>query len=170
MAKARKTAKRTTSRKPARGASRARRASTKSGFMAGMLDFTPPAWLKDIMSSQTSRVIMAEALVAAAGAAAAVIAASRTETGRKAGEALADGGAVMKDAAISAAAAARDVIGKSATAAIGSAASTLLGDSGDTQKDYSQKAMRMRDDSEKNMPGGSMAENARRHRGPERSH
>ena len=158
------------SRKTAKRGSRARHSGGKSGFMSGMLDFSPPGWMKDILQSQTSRVILAEALVAAAGAAAAVIAASRTETGRKAGAALADSGAVMKEAALSAAAAAREVIGRSATQAIGSAASKLLGEEPVAQQELSEKAMRMRRDHADDMSRRDLAENVRRHRGPERPH
>ena len=184
-AKKTKTASRTTTKKTAksgtrrasakRGASSKRatsskRAGAKSSLMgaSGMFDFTPPSWIKDVMGSQTSRVIMAEALVAAAGAAAAVLVASRTDAGRKAGHALADGGALMKDAAVSAAAAARDVIGRGASDAIGSAARTLMGAAEETQSDIADKALRMV--REKGDQAHDMADEAQRYRENEKPH
>ncbi|WP_409719681.1 hypothetical protein [Pseudorhodoplanes sp.] len=112
--------------------------------MSGLLDFVPANFMKDVLASQTSRVIMAEALVAAAGAAAAVLVASRTDAGQRAGRAMADGGALMKEAAVSAAAAARDVIASGATEAIGSAARSLMGAAEETQHDIAEKALRMK--------------------------
>jgi hypothetical protein len=111
---------------------------------------------------------MAEALVAAAGAAAAVLVASRTETGQRAGKAMADGGALMKEAAVSAAAAARDVITNGATEAIGSAARSLMGVAEETQHDIAEKALKMKRDAED--AAGDMAENARRYSERERPH
>jgi hypothetical protein len=139
--------------------------SQKSG---GFFDFIPANLMKDFLSSQTSRVIMAEALVAAAGAAAAVIAASRTETGQRAGKALADGSAVVKDAAVSAAAAARDVIAGSATEAIGSAARSLMGAAEETQHDIAEKALRLKREAKD--AAGDMAENARAYADRDRPH
>ncbi|ARQ01506.1 hypothetical protein [Pseudorhodoplanes sinuspersici] len=132
-----------------------------------MFDFTPPGWVRDVMNSQTSRVIMAEALVAAAGAAAAVLAASRTESGQKAGQALADGGTLMKEAAISAAAAARDVISRGASDALGSAARTLMGAAEETQREVAERAFRMTRDKDQSH---DMAEEARRYREREKPH
>src|SRR5690606_34782185 len=77
----------------------ARRASSRStGIMSGLTDFIPANLMQNVLGSQTSRMIMAEALVAAAGAAAAVLVASRTEAGQRAGKAMADSGALMKEA------------------------------------------------------------------------
>lgn len=129
-----------------------------------MFDFVPSGWFKDMMSSQTSRVIMAEALVAAAGAAAAVLVASRTEPGERASKALADSAGLMKEAAISAASAARDVIGKGATEAIGSAARSLMGAAEETQHELAEKAFRMKREHEDDMPHDAGAEHGRRHR------
>jgi hypothetical protein len=181
MAKAKK-AKRTAARTSARSTktttrravgTRAKRASsrktaTKTGVMSGLLDFIPANLMQNVLGSQTSRVIMAEVLVAAAGAAAAVLAASRTDTGQKAGKALADGGALMKEAAASAAAAARDVIANGATEAIGSAARSLMGAVEETQQDIAAKALRLK--REAGDDGHDMAENARRHRERDRPH
>jgi hypothetical protein len=124
--------------------------------------------MKDFLSSQTSRVIMAEALVAAAGAAAAVIAASRTESGQRAGQALADGGTLMKEAAVSAAAAARDVIANGATDAIGSAARSLMGAAEETQHDIAEKALRMKREADD--AADDMADNPRRYDERDRPH
>jgi hypothetical protein len=132
-----------------------------------MFDFIPSGWFKDVMGSQTSRVIMAEALVAAAGAAAAVMVASRTDAGHKAGQAMADGGALMKEAAVSAAAAARDVIGRGASDAIGAAAKSLMGAT-ETQKDVAEKAFRMV--REKGDQAHDMADEAQRYRESEKPH
>jgi hypothetical protein len=142
MAKKRKTAKRA----PARTASK-RTSATSMGEM-----FNPSGWLASLIGSQTGRVIMAEVLVAAAGAAAAVLVASRTEAGAKAGQSLAKAGRdsanVMREAAKSAAAAAGDVIASMGTEAIGNAAKSMLsGDHEDaavTQRDLAKKAMRVR--------------------------
>jgi len=112
---------------------------------------------------------MAEALVAAAGAAAAVLVASRTESGRRAEQALADGGALMKEAAISAAVAARDVISRGASDALGSAARSLMGATEETQHQLSDKALRMKREHGEDM-GHDMAEEARRHRERQRPH
>lgn len=139
MAKKRKTAKRA----PARTASKRTSASDM---------FNPSGWLASLIGSQTGRVIMAEVLVAAAGAAAAVLVASRTEAGAKAGQSLAKAGRdsanVMREAAKSAAAAAGDVIASMGTEAIGNAAKSMLsGDHEDaavTQRDLAKKAMRVR--------------------------
>lgn len=172
MAKAKKAARtsaRTTKRTPARRASgaRAKRASSrKSGVMGGLLDFVPANLMQNVLASQTSRVIMAEALVAAAGAAAAVLMAARTDTGRQAGKAMADGGVMMKEAAVSAAAAARDVIANGATEAIGEAARSLMG--AETQQDLSKKALRMKRDA--GDEGHDMAQNAKRHEERDRPH
>ena len=164
------TAKRTTVRRVSATQARAKRApARRMGIMSGgMFDFLPSGFIKDVMASQTGRVIMAEALVAAAGAAAAVLAASRTESGHKAGQALADGGALMKEAAISAAAAARDVIGRGATEAIGSAARSLMGAAEETQQELAGKALRMMRDKADEAHG--MADEARRHRERQRPH
>ncbi len=146
----------------------ARRASSRStGIMSGLTDFIPANLMQNVLGSQTSRMIMAEALVAAAGAAAAVLVASRTEAGQRAGKAMADSGALMKEAAVSAAAAARDVIANGATEAIGSAARSLMG-AEESQHDLSQKALRMKRENSDDMAEHDMAENARRHR--ERPH
>lgn len=134
----------------------------------GMFDFIPSGWFGNLVGSQTGRVIMAEALVAAAGAAAAVLVATRTETGHRAGQALADGGALMKEAAMSAAAAARDVIGKGATDVIGEAAKSLMGVADETQRDVAERAFRMvRDKADQ---AHDMAEEARRYREREKPH
>jgi hypothetical protein len=133
-----------------------------------MFDFIPTGWVGSLVGSQTGRVIMAEALVAAAGAAAAVLVASRTETGHRAGQALADGGTLMKDAAMSAAVAARDVIGKGATDAIGNAAKSLMGAAEDTQHELADKALRMvRDKADQ---AHDIADEARRYREREKPH
>ena len=136
--------------------------------MSGLLDFIPANLVQNVLASQTSRVIMAEALVAAAGAAAAVLVASRTDTGQRAGKAMADGGALMKEAAVSAAAAARDVITNGATEAIGSAARSLMGAAEETQQDIAEKALQMK--REAGDEGHDMAENARRYRERDRPH
>lgn len=136
--------------------------------MGGFLDLIPSNLMKDILSSQTSRVIMAEALVAAAGAAAAVLAASRTESGQRAGQALADGGTLMKEAAVSAAAAARDVIANGATDAIGSAARSLMGTDEETQREIAERALRLK--RETGDTADDMAENARRYDERDRPH
>lgn len=136
--------------------------------MGGLFDFMPASLMQNVLASQTSRVIMAEALVAAAGAAAAVLVASRSETGQRAGKAMADGGALMKEAAVSAAAAARDVIANGATEAIGSAARSLMGAAEETQHDLAEKALRMKRDA--GDEGNDMAENARRYRERDRPH
>lgn len=151
----------------AAGARKRSASSRSAGLMSGLLDYVPANLMKDVLASQTSRVIMAEALVAAAGAAAAVLVASRTETGQRAGKAMADSGALMKEAAVSAAAAARDVIANGATEAIGSAARSLMG-AEESQHDLSQKALRMKRENSDDMAEHDMAENARRHR--ERPH
>jgi hypothetical protein len=145
-----------------------RKTAAKSSMMSGLFDFIPSNFMQNVLASQTSRVIMAEALVAAAGAAAAVLVASRTETGQRAGKAMADGGALMKEAAVSAAAAARDVITNGATEAIGSAARSLMGVAEETQHDIAEKALKMKRDAED--AAGDMAENARRYSERERPH
>ncbi len=136
--------------------------------MAGLFDFMPSNLMKDILASQTSRVIMAEALVAAAGAAAAVLAASRTESGQRAGKALADGGVLMKEAAVSAAAAARDVIANGATDAIGSAARSLMGAVEETQQDIAERALRLKREAKD--AADDIADNARRYDERDRPH
>jgi hypothetical protein len=145
---------------------------SSTGAKSSFFDFIPSNLMKDILGSQTSRVIMAEALVAAAGAAAAVLAASRTETGQRAGkaagQALADGGALMKDAAVSAAAAARDVIANGATEAIGSAARSLMGAAEETQHDIAEKALRLKREAED--AAGDLAESKRSHPERDRPH
>jgi gas vesicle protein len=137
-------------------------------MMAGLFDFMPSNLMKDILASQTSRVIMAEALVAAAGAAAAVLAASRTESGQRAGKALADGGVLMKEAAVSAAAAARDVIANGATDAIGSAARSLMGAVEETQQDIAERALRLKREAKD--AADDIADNARRYDERDRPH
>jgi gas vesicle protein len=137
-------------------------------MMAGLFDFMPSNLMKDILASQTSRVIMAEALVAAAGAAAAVLAASRTESGQRAGKALADGGVLMKEAAVSAAAAARDVIANGATDAIGSAARSLMGAVEETQQDIAERALRLTREAKD--AADDIADNARRYDERDRPH
>lgn len=177
MAKAKK-AKRTAARTGARPAkkttrraagARAKRGSSReTGVMAGLYDLLPANLMQNVLASQTSRMIMAEALVAAAGAAAAVLAASRTETGQRAGKAVADGGALMKQAAVSAAAAARDVIANGATEAIGSAARSLMGATEETQHELAEKALRMKRDA--GNEAHDMAEDAKRYRERDRPH
>lgn len=169
-AKKRATPRRASAGRAGSKRSASRRAGAKTGLIgtSGMFDFIPSGWFKDVMGSQTSRVIMAEALVAAAGAAAAVLVASRTETGHRAGQALADSGALMKEAAVSAAAAARDVIGKGASDAIGAAAKSLMGAVEDTQQDVAEKAFRMVRD--KGDQAHDMADEARRYRQREKPH
>jgi gas vesicle protein len=137
-------------------------------MMAGLFDFMPSNLMKDILASQTSRVIMAEALVAAAGAAAAVLAASRTESGQRAGKALADGGVLMMEAAVSAAAAARDVIANGATDAIGSAARSLMGAVEETQQDIAERALRLKREAKD--AADDIADNARRYDERDRPH
>lgn len=159
--------KRASTRRASSARSRGKRvAPRRAGLMStgGMFDFVPSGWFKDLMSSQTSRVIMAEALVAAAGAAAAVLVASRTETGERAGKALADSGALMKEAAVSAAAAARDVIGKGATEAIGSAARSLMGAAEETQHELAEKALRLKREHEGDVTHQDIGEHTRRQR------
>ena len=181
MAKAKKarTATRTSARTTKRAAPRkavGTRAKAQSargtGGKSGFFDFIPSNLMKDILASQTSRVIMAEALIAAAGAAAAVLVASRTETGQRAGkaagQALADGGALMKDATVSAAAAARDVITSGATEAIGSAARSLMGVAEETQKDVSEKALRLKREAKD--AAGEVVDNVRRSAERDRPH
>ncbi len=136
--------------------------------MGGLFDFIPANLMKDFLSSQTSRVIMAEALVAAAGAAAAVLAASRTEAGQRAGKAMADGGLLMKEAAVSAASAARDVIASGATDVIGTAARSLMGAAEETQQDISEKALRLKREAKD--AAGDVAENASRFAERDRPH
>lgn len=165
----------TTKRMAARRApgTRAKRASSgKTGMMSGLFDFMPANLMQNVLASQTSRVIMAEALVAAAGAAAAVLVASRTDSGQRAGKALADGGTLMKEAAVSAAAAARDVIANGATEAIGSAARSLMGAAEETQHDLAEKALRLKREAgdDGNDMTSDMAENARRYRERDRPH
>jgi type IV secretory pathway TrbL component len=137
-------------------------------MMGGLFDFIPANLMKDFLSSQTSRVIMAEALVAAAGAAAAVLAASRTEAGQRAGKAMADGGLLMKEAAVSAASAARDVIASGATDVIGTAARSLMGAAEETQQDISEKALRLKREAKD--AAGDVAENASRFAERDRPH
>lgn len=186
MARAKKTTRKTTAKRATTKRTGAKRASTRRASSArsrgkraaprraslmstgGMFDFVPSGWFKELMSSQTSRVIMAEALVAAAGAAAAVLVASRTETGERANKALADSAVLMKEAAISAAAAARDVIGKGATTAIGETAKSLFGD--ETQRGLAEKALRMKREHGDDMEHSDLAEQARRHRERQRPH
>ena len=160
--------KRTTAKRGASARQTRSSSSQKTGMMGGLFDFMPSNLMKDILASQTSRVIMAEALVAAAGAAAAVLVASRTETGQRASKALADGGALMKEAAVSAAAAARDVIANGATEAIGSAARSLMGAAEETQHDIAEKALRLKREAKD--AAGEMAENARRYADRDRPH
>jgi hypothetical protein len=160
------TARRTSGAKAKRASSR--KSAARTGMMSGLFDFIPANFMQNVMASQTSRVIMAEALVAAAGAAAAVLVASRTDTGQRAGKAMADGGALMKEAAVSAAAAARDVIANGATEAIGSAARSLMGAAEETQQEIAEKALRMK--REAGDEGHDMAENARRYRERDRPH
>jgi hypothetical protein len=74
--------------------------------------------LQSLLGSPTGRQIIADALVAAAGAAA--LALTQSNTGKKAGRAVADSGAIAKDALQSAASAASGVIA--------GAAKTMLGD------------------------------------------
>ncbi len=136
--------------------------------MSGLFDFMPANLMQNVLASQTSRVIMAEALVAAASAAAAVLVASRTETGQRAGKAMADGGALMKEAAVSAASAARDAIANSATEAIGSAARSLMGAAEETQHDLAEKALRLKRNAKE--VAGDAAENARSYVERERPH
>jgi hypothetical protein len=169
-----RTSARATKRTPARrtgtkakGAS-SRKSAAKTSMMGGFFDFIPSNLMQNVLASQTSRVIMAEALVAAAGAAAAVLVASRTDAGQRAGKAMADGGALMKEAAVSAAAAARDVITNGATEAIGSAARSLMGAAEETQHDIAEKALRLKREAKD--AAGDMAENARRHAERERPH
>ena len=172
--KAKRTAARTTAttrkRAPAkRTTARSKSGSSqKAGMMGGLFDFMPSNLMKDILASQTSRVIIAEALVAAATAAAAVLVASRTETGQRAGKALAEGGALVKEAAVNAAAAARDVIASGATEAIGSAARSLMGATEETQKDIAEKALRLKRDAKE--AAADVADNARRYADRDRPH
>ncbi len=64
-----------------------RRASGRRTSAMSTEFFNPSGWVTSLLGSQTGRKIMAEALVAAAAAAAGVLVASRTETGKKAGRA-----------------------------------------------------------------------------------
>lgn len=127
--------------------STARRASGRRTSAMSTEFFNPSGWVTSLLGSQTGRKIMAEALVAAAAAAAGVLVASRTETGKKAGRAIADasrrGGAIAKEAAVSAASAAADVITATAGDAISIAAKQLL--SGDAvEPDMAENAARRR--------------------------
>ncbi len=92
--------------------------------------FNPSSLVATLLGSHTGRVIVAEALVAAAAAAAGVLVASRTEAGQKAGRAIVSagkrGGSIAKEAALSAASAAADVITETATEALHSASKSLL--------------------------------------------
>jgi hypothetical protein len=110
--------------------------------------FNPSGWISSLLNSQTGRVVMAEALVAAAAAAAGVLVASRTETGKKAGRAIADagrrGGALAKEAAVSAASAAADVITATAGDAITIAAKQLLTGTNEREPDMAENAARRR--------------------------
>lgn len=136
--------------------------------MGGLLDLIPSNLMKDFLSSQTSRVIMAEALVAAAGAAAAVLAASRTESGQRAGKAMADGGVLVKEAAVNAAAAARDVLANGATEAIGSAARSLMGNVEETQHDIAERALHLKREAKD--AADETSENIRRYDEHDRPH
>ena len=75
-------------------------------------------WLQNFLESDIGRRILAEALVAAAAAASAALVGTQTETGAKAGKAVAKAGRksgdVVKDAVRSAAGAMSDVIGNAA--------------------------------------------------------
>lgn len=79
--------------------------------------------LKNLIGSAAGRQLLGEALVAAAGAAAAVLAATKTETGAKAGEAVAhageEGGEVIKHALKSAADAVAGTLSSAAQNALG---------------------------------------------------
>lgn len=151
MAKKRKAAKRGANlRAPAKRAKASRMSAMgrKRAATGGFDLFSPGGWVTNLLGSQTGRKIMAEALVAAAAAAAGVLVASQTETGKKAGRAIADagrrGGEIAKEAAMSAAAAAADVITDTATEVLHTASRSLL-----------TGGLRQEDD---------MAETARRHR------
>lgn len=135
MAKKRKTAKRGTNLRAPAKRTTARRVSAMGGKRTAVggfdfLNFNPGGWATNLLGSQTGRKIMAEVLVAAATAAAGVLIASQTETGKKAGRAVADagrrGGAIAKEAVMSAAAAAADVITETATDAMHTASKSLL--------------------------------------------
>jgi hypothetical protein len=152
MAKKQKSAKRTSNKRSSPKRAPARRASAKAAGALGGFDnfnFNPGGWVTSLLGSQTGRTIMAEALVAAAAAAAGVLVASRTETGKKAGRAIADvsrrGGTIAKEAAMSAAAAAADVITETATAAIHTASKSLLTGGLHEQDDMAETARRNRE-------------------------
>jgi hypothetical protein len=143
MAAKKKTAKRSASRRaPAPRASGRRSNAISSEF------YNPSGWVTSLLGSQTGRKIMAEALVAAAAAAAGVLVASRTESGRKAGRAIADagrsGGVIAKEAAVSAASAAADVITATAGDAISIAAKQLLTGTDQREPDMAENAARRR--------------------------
>ena len=154
MAKKRKTAKRGTNLRAPAKRTTARRASATGGKRSAVggfdfLNFNPGGWVTNLLGSQTGRKIMAEALVAAAAAAAGVLVASQTETGRKAGRAIADagrrGGAIAKQAAMSAAAAAADVVTETATEAIQTASKSLLTGGHRQDDDMAETARRHRE-------------------------
>ena len=98
--------------------------------------------LTSLVGSHTGRQIVADALVAAAGAAAAALVAARSETVQKAGnkavETTEDSGAVLRDALMSAASAVTDVLGKAAKSALGGAD----GDDGEDGEDVADRAPR----------------------------
>lgn len=96
--------------------------------------FNPSGWMTTLLGTQTGRVLVAEALVAAAGAAAAVLVASRSESGARAGKAMLragrEGTAKLKEAA-------------------SEAARSVLGDDNPSQQDLAERAARLR---ERNQP------------------
>lgn len=120
--------KRSSARLPARQSA----AGRSRGSWDDIFGLNPSAWLTTLIGSQTGRAIMAEVLVAAAGAAAAVLMASRTESrpgdGRAAPKASRDTTALMKEAARSAASAAGEVLSGRALEAVGNAAKSMLTD------------------------------------------
>ncbi len=126
VAKTRVPARATANISARRPASR-RSGLSASGFLPSDM-FNPSAWFGTLVNSPTGRKAMADALVAAAGAAAAVLIAQRQGSrGVAAAEpAKRNSGDVMKQAAKSAAVAATGVLGAMATDMIGHAAKSLL--------------------------------------------
>jgi hypothetical protein len=147
-AKKKSTMRSASRRTSARRSSERRASGPRTSAMSSEM-FNPSGWVSNLLQSQTGRKIMAEALVAAAAAAAGVLVASRTETGKKAGRAIADasrrGGAIAKEAAVSAASAAADVITATAGDAITVAAKQLLtGGAEEREPDMAENAARRR--------------------------
>lgn len=141
MAGKKKTAKK---RRAKPGSTRTSAASARArGGWDGIFGFNPSAWLTTLIGSPTGRAIMAEVLVAAAGAAAAVLMAPRAEARsgdeRAAARVGRDTTALMKEAARSAASAAGEVLGGRALAAVGNAAQSMLKDQEPRSSDSAER-------------------------------